>query len=304
VGLESPPNSPSTSYLDLKKSARVAVPHITVPDRNDGSTLLLERIKPSVFPTAGTAPPSLRESVPPAAMRRLRDELARVDASLDDPAFFAPLCILRPRIDQPSTPMGTCLRLTFARSPYRLGCESLRRESPSTTFTGSSTAPSAGNCSTCTRDSRAPQPLADLSCRPHSPYRQPPATRPPSLAQVGDVLPMPCPIDADDDSLRQRHTRNVRARATEDAIPRHHLDDTPRPEGRGAVRSHHHAVSSGGIGLNAPYEASAARGRTTRPCERLKPVSEILPALIRHDTDDPTGVRRSGDVHTCRGQHA
>ena len=42
-----------------------------------------------MFRTVGDQP-SLWESVLPEEVRRLPDELARVDALLDDPAFFAP----------------------------------------------------------------------------------------------------------------------------------------------------------------------------------------------------------------------
>jgi hypothetical protein len=59
----------------------------------------------------------------------LPEELARVDALLDDPVFFAPFTpFFDPRIGRPSTPMETYLRLMFlklrtpgrpsAKSPY------------------------------------------------------------------------------------------------------------------------------------------------------------------------------------------
>jgi IS5 family transposase len=55
--------------------------------------------------------------------------LARVDAMLDDPAFFAPfVSFFDPRIGRPSTPMETYLRLMFLKFRYRLGYESLCRE--------------------------------------------------------------------------------------------------------------------------------------------------------------------------------
>ena len=57
------------------------------------------------------------------------EELARVDALLDDPAFFAPFVpFFDPRIGRPSTPMETYLRLMFLKFRYRLGYESLCRE--------------------------------------------------------------------------------------------------------------------------------------------------------------------------------
>jgi IS5 family transposase len=60
---------------------------------------------------------------------RLPDELARVDALLDDPAFFAPFVpFLDPRVGRPSTPMEVYLRLMFLKFRYRLGYETLCRE--------------------------------------------------------------------------------------------------------------------------------------------------------------------------------
>src|SRR5205823_14332274 len=57
---------------------------------------------------------------------RLPAELARVDALLDDEAFFAPF---RPYFDpvfgRPSTPIETYLRLMFLKFRYRLGYESV-----------------------------------------------------------------------------------------------------------------------------------------------------------------------------------
>ena len=65
----------------------------------------------------------------PEEVRRLPKELARVDALLDDPAFFAPFVrFFDPRMGRPSTPMETYLRLMFLKFRYRLGYESLCRE--------------------------------------------------------------------------------------------------------------------------------------------------------------------------------
>jgi len=81
-----------------------------------------------VFRTVGDQP-SLWESVLPEEVRRLPDELARVDSLLDDPVFFAPFVpFFDPRIGRPSTPMETYLRLMFLKFRYRLGYESLCRE--------------------------------------------------------------------------------------------------------------------------------------------------------------------------------
>ena len=65
----------------------------------------------------------------PEEVRRRPEELARVDALLDDPAFVAPFVpFVDPRMGRPSTPMETYLRLMFVRFGYRLGYESLCRE--------------------------------------------------------------------------------------------------------------------------------------------------------------------------------
>src|SRR5258707_14780139 len=72
---------------------------------------------------------SLWEAVLPAELLKLPDELARVDALLDDPAFFTPFVpFFDPRMGRPSTPMETYLRLMFLKFRYRLGYESLCRE--------------------------------------------------------------------------------------------------------------------------------------------------------------------------------
>jgi transposase, IS5 family len=81
-----------------------------------------------VFRTVGDQE-SLWESVLPEEVRRLPDELARVDVLLDDPAFFAPFVpFFDPWMGRPSTPMETYLRLMFLKFRYRLGYESLCRE--------------------------------------------------------------------------------------------------------------------------------------------------------------------------------
>lgn len=72
---------------------------------------------------------SLWDAILPAELLVLPGELARVDALLDDPVFFAPLApYFDPRIGRPSVPMETYLRMMFLKFRYRLGFESLCRE--------------------------------------------------------------------------------------------------------------------------------------------------------------------------------
>jgi transposase, IS5 family len=72
---------------------------------------------------------ALWEAALPSELLVLPAELARVDALLDDPVFFAPFVpFFDPRLGRPSTPMETYLRLMFLKFRYRLGYESLCRE--------------------------------------------------------------------------------------------------------------------------------------------------------------------------------
>jgi transposase, IS5 family len=72
---------------------------------------------------------SLWEAVLLDEVLRLPEELARLDALLDDPSFFAPFVpFFDPRLGRPSTPMEVYLRLMFLKFRYRLGYESLCRE--------------------------------------------------------------------------------------------------------------------------------------------------------------------------------
>jgi IS5 family transposase len=65
----------------------------------------LEGIEAIMLRTVGDQE-SLWEAVLPDEVRRLPKELARVDAMLHDPAFFAPFVpFFDPRIGRPSTPM-------------------------------------------------------------------------------------------------------------------------------------------------------------------------------------------------------
>src|SRR5512134_3727355 len=73
--------------------------------------------------------PTLWEAILPEELRRLPEQLARVDALLDDPVLFTPfVSFFDPRMGRPSTPMETYLRLMFLKFRYRLGFESLCRE--------------------------------------------------------------------------------------------------------------------------------------------------------------------------------
>jgi transposase, IS5 family len=81
-----------------------------------------------MFRTVGD-PVSLWESLLPEEVLRLPAELARVDALLDDPVFFAPFAsFFDPLVGRPSTPVEVYLRLMFLKFRYRLGYESLCAE--------------------------------------------------------------------------------------------------------------------------------------------------------------------------------
>jgi IS5 family transposase len=89
---------------------------------------VLEGIEAIVFRTIGDRPSSWEARLPPELLR-LPEELARVDALLDDPAFFAPFAPhFHPVLGRPSTPAEWYLRLMFLKFRYRLGYESLCAE--------------------------------------------------------------------------------------------------------------------------------------------------------------------------------
>src|SRR6266571_4553538 len=92
------------------------------------------RFEAIVLRTLGD-PVSLWESLP-AEVLRLPEQLARVDALLDDPAFFAPFVpFFSLTAGRPPAPMECYLRMMFLKFRYRLGFESLCAEvSDSTTW--------------------------------------------------------------------------------------------------------------------------------------------------------------------------
>jgi transposase, IS5 family len=89
---------------------------------------VLEGIEAIMFRTIGDGPSSWESLLPPEVLR-LPPELARVDALLDDPAFFTPFApYFHPVLGRPSTPVECYLRLMFLKFRYRLGYESLCAE--------------------------------------------------------------------------------------------------------------------------------------------------------------------------------
>jgi IS5 family transposase len=89
---------------------------------------VLEGIEAIMFRTIGDGP-SLWESSLPPELLRLPEDLARVDALLDDPVFFAPFAPhFHPVLGRPSTPVECYLRLMFLKFRHRLGYESLCAE--------------------------------------------------------------------------------------------------------------------------------------------------------------------------------
>jgi IS5 family transposase len=73
--------------------------------------------------------PMLWDALVAPELLRLPEELARVDALLDDDRFFTPFAaFFDPVRGRPSVPIETYLRLMFLKFRYRLGYESLCRE--------------------------------------------------------------------------------------------------------------------------------------------------------------------------------
>jgi transposase, IS5 family len=89
---------------------------------------VLEGIEAIMFRTIGDGP-SPWELLLPAEVLRLPEELARVDALLDDPVFFAPFApYFHPVLGRPGTPVEWYLRLMFLKFRHGLGFESLCAE--------------------------------------------------------------------------------------------------------------------------------------------------------------------------------
>lgn len=73
--------------------------------------------------------PSLWETILPAGILDLPEELAQVDALLDDPEFLAPFAThYDPVAGRPSIPIDTYLRMMFLKFRYGLGYQTLCRE--------------------------------------------------------------------------------------------------------------------------------------------------------------------------------
>jgi IS5 family transposase len=92
------------------------------------STPCAEGIEAIMFRTIGDGP-SAWESALPAQVLRLPEDLARVDALLDDPVFFAPFApFFHPVLGRPSTPVEWYVRLMFLKFRHGLGFETLCAE--------------------------------------------------------------------------------------------------------------------------------------------------------------------------------
>jgi len=74
-----------------------------------------------VFRTISGPVPAWESLLPPELLQ-LPEELARVDALLEDPAFFAPFAPhFHPVLGRPSPPIECYLRLMFLKFRNRLG---------------------------------------------------------------------------------------------------------------------------------------------------------------------------------------
>jgi IS5 family transposase len=81
-----------------------------------------------VLRVAAPPPPAWDPLLPPE-VRRLPDELARIDAYLDDERFITPWrALFSARLGRPSVPVQTLLRLLYLKHRYQLGYRTLCRE--------------------------------------------------------------------------------------------------------------------------------------------------------------------------------
>jgi IS5 family transposase len=96
---------------------------------DDGLDPLCENgSRPSMLRTVGDQP-TLWETILPAAVLRIPEELEAVDQLLDDPRFFEPFrAHFHATLGRPSVPIETYLRLMFLKYRYKLGFEPLCRE--------------------------------------------------------------------------------------------------------------------------------------------------------------------------------
>jgi hypothetical protein len=124
------PKSPNTAsqYPTTTNTRATDVDPARLPHQLDTTYSQLEGIEAIVLRTVNDQP-TLWDAILPSELLVLPTELARVDALLDDPVFFAPFAgYFDARIGRPSLPVETYLRLMFLKFRYRLGYESLCRE--------------------------------------------------------------------------------------------------------------------------------------------------------------------------------
>jgi IS5 family transposase len=86
-------------------------------------------LKELVVLRVAAPPPPAWDALLPPEVRRLPDELARIDAYLDDERFITPWrALFAARLGRPSVPVQTLLRLLYLKHRYQLGYQTLCRE--------------------------------------------------------------------------------------------------------------------------------------------------------------------------------
>jgi IS5 family transposase len=86
-------------------------------------------LKELVVLRVAAPPPPAWEALLPPEVRRLPDELVRIDAYLDDERFITPWrALFAARLGRPSIPVQTLLRLLYLKHRYQLGYQTLCRE--------------------------------------------------------------------------------------------------------------------------------------------------------------------------------